>query len=74
MYKTATKVQQGVYYCPHNEFFAFDLHDGSKYLDYDIAVKIFQEAKLFYAESLFIGTLEEALKYPNTFTTTLPAK
>lgn len=70
----AMKVQAGVYYCPHNEFYAFDLHDGTKYLDYDVAVKIFAEAKFFYAEPLFIGSLDDALKYPNTFQTTLPAK
>lgn len=48
-----THVQKGIYYSPTYEFFAFDIHDGHGYLDYDLAVKVFKEAGFFYAEPLF---------------------
>lgn len=35
---SAKLIQQGIYYCPNNEFYAFDiLIDGKEYLDFDEA-------------------------------------
>jgi hypothetical protein len=73
-FQHAVKVQDGVYYCPHNDFFAFDIHNGYTYLDYDDFVEIMQKSGFMYAEALRRGTLEEALRYPNTFQTTIPDK
>ncbi|MDR2238661.1 MAG: RNA ligase, Rnl2 family [Chryseobacterium sp.] len=71
--KDAVKVQAGVEYAPHNEFYAFDIKlNGTTYLDTDTANQIFKETGFFYAEILFQGTLEEALKYPNVFNSKIP--
>lgn len=71
--KNASVVQRGIWYCPQNDFYAFDLHDGNGYLGYDEATAILKECGFFYAVPLFRGPLAEALKYPNTFVTTIPA-
>jgi hypothetical protein len=71
--KNASVVQRGIWYCPHNDFYAFDLHDGTGYLDVDLATAVLKECGFFYALPLFRGTLADALKYPNTFVTTIPA-
>ncbi len=49
---TQAHVQKGIYYSPTYDFFAFDLHDGHSYLDYDLAERIFQTAGFFYGEAL----------------------
>lgn len=71
----ATRLQQGVFYSPDNDFCAFDLrvYNGS-YLDVDLSCKIFQQLGFIYAEILFQGTLEECINYPNDFNSTIPGK
>lgn len=72
--KDAVKVQKGIEYAPHNEFYAFDIKlNGTTYLDIDLANQIFEETGFFYAKILFQGTLEEALKFPNDFDSKIPA-
>lgn len=72
--KDAIKVQKGVEYAPHNEFYAFDIKlNGTTYLDSDLANQIFEETGFFYAKILFQGTLDEALKFPNVFDSKIPA-
>ncbi|UFH33403.1 RNA ligase, Rnl2 family [Chryseobacterium sp. C-71] len=72
--KDAIKVQKGVEYAPHNEFYAFDIKlNGTTYLDTDLVNQIFEETGFFYAKILFQGTLEEALKFPNVFDSKIPA-
>jgi Rnl2 family RNA ligase len=72
--KDAVKVQKGVEYTPHNEFYAFDIKlNGTTYLDTDIVNEIFEETGFFYAKILFQGTLEEALRFPNVFNSKIPA-
>ncbi|WP_449399683.1 RNA ligase, Rnl2 family [Chryseobacterium wanjuense] len=72
--KDAIKVQKGVEYAPHNEFYAFDIKlNGTTYLDTDLANQIFEETGFFYAKILFQGTLDEALKFPNVFDSKIPA-
>jgi Rnl2 family RNA ligase len=71
--KDAVKVQKGIDYTPHNEFYAFDIKlNGTTYLDTDLANEIFEETGFFYAKILFQGTLEEALKFPNDFDSKIP--
>lgn len=72
--KDAIKVQKGIEYAPHNEFYGFDIKlNGTTYLDTDLANQIFEETGFFYAKILFQGTLKEALKFPNAFGSKIPA-
>lgn len=71
--KNAIRVQAGIEYAPFNDFYAFDIKlNGVTYLDTDIANSIFEETGFFYAKTLFEGTLEEALKFPNVFNSKIP--
>lgn len=72
--KQAVRVQKGIEYAPYNEFYAFDIKlNGVTYLDTDIINTIFDKTGFFYAKTLFQGTLEEALKFPNVFNSKIPA-
>ncbi|MFP8895779.1 RNA ligase, Rnl2 family [Chryseobacterium sp. EZn1] len=72
--KDAVKVQKGIEYAPHNEFYAFDIKlNGVTYLDTELVNQIFEETGFFYAKILFQGSLEEALKFPNVFNSKIPA-
>ncbi|WP_170234735.1 RNA ligase family protein [Chryseobacterium hagamense] len=71
--KDAIKVQKGIEYAPHNEFYAFDIKlNGTTYLDTEVINRIFEETGFFYAKTLFQGTLEEALDFPNAFNSRIP--
>lgn len=71
--KDAVKVQKGIEYAPYNEFYAFDIKlNGVTYMDTDIINQIFEETGFFYAKTLFQGTLEEALTFPNVFNSKIP--
>ena len=71
--KNAKMVQKGIYYSPSNHFFAFDiLLNTNTYLDVDEINALFEEAGLLYAKSLFRGSLEDCLQYPNAFDSTIP--
>jgi len=72
--KDAIKVQKGVEYAPHNEFYGFDIKlNGTTYLDTDLVNQIFEETEFFYAKIIFQGTLDEALKFPNVFDSKIPS-
>ena len=69
----AQLVQRGIYYCPSNEFYAFDIMiDNDKYLDTETANSLFDKHKFVYAKTLFKGSLSRCLAYSNTFKTTIP--
>ncbi|REC75854.1 RNA ligase, Rnl2 family [Chryseobacterium elymi] len=71
--KDAVKVQKGIEYAPHNEFYGFDIKlNGTTYLDTDLVNHVFEETGFFYARILFQGSLEEALKFPNVFDSKIP--
>ncbi|WP_185288938.1 RNA ligase, Rnl2 family [Chryseobacterium lactis] len=71
--KDAVKVQKGIEYAPHNDFYAFDIKlNGITYLDTEVINEIFEETGFFYAKTLFQGTLEEALRFPNVFNSKIP--
>lgn len=71
--KGAIKVQKGIDYSPDNDFYAFDIKlNGTHYLDINTANALFEATNFFYAKTLFEGTLEEALKYPNEFNSKIP--
>jgi len=66
-------VQRGIYYCPSNDFYAFDiLINGESYLDTETMNQLFKKHKFHYAKTLFKGNLTECLSYPNAFKTTIP--
>jgi len=75
--KDAKKVQQGVLYCPHNDFYPFDIYvrkaDGKSYpLDHDVFERVMEEAGFtIYAKALFTGTFDECLAYQNEYPTTI---
>ena len=64
-------IQKGVAYCPTHEFYAFDLYvtneETGRFLSVDEANGFFEQGDFFYAKTLFRGTLNECLKYPNLF-------
>lgn len=71
--KDVVKVQKGIQYAPHNEFYGFDIKlNGITYLDTDRVNQIFEETGFFYAKILFQGSLEEALTFPNVFDSKIP--
>lgn len=71
--KEAIKVQKGIDYIPDNDFYAFDIKlNGTHYLDVTTANTFFEAMNFFYAITLFEGTLEEALKFPNEFHSKIP--
>jgi len=64
----AVRLQKGIYYSPDNEFYAFDiLINSNQYLNTDTVNELFEAAGFIYAKTLFRGSLEECLKYPNKF-------
>ena len=66
--KNVSKIQKGVDYHPDIDFYAFDiLINNDTYLSVDLANRMFDEAGLFYAPTLFRGSLTDALAYPNEF-------
>lgn len=71
----AKLVQRGIYYCPQNDFYAFDiLIDNDKYLDVETANAYFEMFGFVYAKTLHKGTLKDCLAYSNTFKTTIPTE
>ena len=62
-------IQKGVFYCPQHEFYAFDLYirtaETARFLNVDEANAFYELGGFFYAKTLFRGTLEQCLQYPN---------
>ncbi len=71
--KGATRVQKGVFYAPQNLFLAFDiLINNQRYLSVDEANYYFEKHDLLHAKTLFRGSIDECLAYPNEFDSTIP--
>ncbi|KAA6301924.1 MAG: hypothetical protein EZS26_001927 [Candidatus Ordinivivax streblomastigis] len=64
-------IQKGVFYCPIHDFYGFDLYvnglEQKRYLSVNETNQFFEAENIFYAKTLFQGTLDECLKYPNAF-------
>ena len=74
--RNTTVVQKGVFYCPHNDFYAFDILVGNEYLDYDTCIRLFEETGFVHAKPLFRGSFAETLEWStqhNDDPTTIPA-
>ena len=70
--KESIQVQKGVYYSPSNEFYAFDiLLNNNLFLPLDEANELFEQLDFLFARTIFQGTLNEVLAYPNTFQSTI---
>lgn len=69
-------IQKGVCYTPVHEFYGFDIYlfgeETGRYLSVDEADRLFEAEGFFYAKSLFRGSLQEALQYPNAFPSKIP--
>lgn len=71
--KNAARVQKGIAYTPDNEFYAFDMVIDGQLVPKELFVEYCRD-KFFIAESIFEGTLDECLKYPNSFPSTIPER
>jgi len=73
----ASKIQKGVSYCPHNDYMVFDIYCINKgqvngiWLPYNEVIDLCTTYGMMCLTILFIGTLEDALKYPNDFQSTI---
>lgn len=75
------RIQKGVYYSPDVEFVAFDIFYTSEdksgnivsgwYLLCDV-IELCETYGISCVQPLFTGTLDECLKYPNDYQTTIP--
>ncbi len=73
--ENAKFVQRGIYYCPSNDFYAFDvLLDNEKYLDVETASQLFDKFGFMFAKTLFKGSLTDCLAFSNEFKTTIPSE
>ena len=71
--ENAKLVQRGIYYCPQNDFYAFDiLLDNERYLDVATTAALLEKFGFIYAKALYEGSLKDCLDYPNSFKTTIP--
>ena len=65
-------IQNGVFYNPDVDFYAFDIKVNDEFLGVQAANSLFEELRFFHAKTLFSGTLEKCLEYANEFQTTIP--
>lgn len=75
-------VQKGIYYAPYQSFYGFDIAlvhgngtDANGYrtwLNPDEESDVYAKNDIFFAKSLFRGTLKECLEYANEFQTNIP--
>jgi Rnl2 family RNA ligase len=67
-----TNIQKGVFYSPIHEFYAFDIYitgeERGRYLPVDETNALFEQCGFFYAKTLFRGSLEQCMQYPNDST------
>jgi len=66
------KVQDKVWYCPYVDFYPFDIYvrkgEVNFPLDQDVFERIVSEAGFtLYAKTLFVGSFEDCLNYPNDY-------
>lgn len=64
---SATRIQKGIFYTPHNEFYAIDVAIDGQLLDVDKFNQVMEKAGFLYAKTIFRGTFKECLKYSNSF-------
>ncbi|SEW56389.1 RNA ligase family protein [Chitinophaga arvensicola] len=70
-------IQTGVYYSPSIRFCAFDIAietTEKAYLDYETAVRYFEQFNILYAKILFSGKWNEALNFNTRIDSQIPAQ
>lgn len=73
--REAVAVQKGIAYSPNNLFYAFDiLLNADRFLSVEEANSLFESEQLLHAKTLFKGSIQDCLKYPNDFDSTIPAE
>lgn len=70
-------IQKGVFYSPTHEFYGFDIRifwgeEEQRLLPTDEVKELYDKAGIFYAKTLFEGTLSQCLEYPNLFDSKIP--
>lgn len=69
-------VQKGIYYAPYQYFYGFDIavctEDSREWLNPDEVSDAYNKNGIFYAKSLFRGTLDECLAFSNMFQSHIP--
>ena len=66
-------VQNGIWYCPYNDFYAFDILINNKhFLDVYEINEIFEKVGFFYAKTLFSGNFKNAINFSNKFNSQIP--
>jgi Rnl2 family RNA ligase len=67
-------VQKFLWYCPHTEFFGFDISINSRgFMNFDDMITLFKKHKFFYSLPLRRGTYEHCLEWEvEGFQTTIP--
>ena len=70
---SATRIQKGIYYTPNNDFYAIDISLDGKLQDIDTFNKYMEQIGFLYAKTLYRGSLQECLAYPNSFQSTISA-
>ena len=69
-------IQKGVHYCPNHEFYAFDLYvktaETGYFLTVDEANAFFEQGDFYYAKTLFRGSFDDCLQYPNNEQSRIP--
>ena len=69
----AIRVQKGVFYCPDNDFYAFDLMVNGEYIAYNLFREIMLKCGFNYSKALHIGDFKSCLNYKNEYQTTIPS-
>lgn len=77
-HKGVGAVQNRIQYNPEQDFYGFDImvfiNDEAVWFGPDDVEKYYKKGGFFYNKELFRGTLDEALKYPNDFLSTIPER
>jgi len=64
---SATRIQKGIFYTPNNEFYAIDISLDGKLQDIDTFNTYMKQIGFLYAQTIFRGTFQECMSYPNKF-------
>ena len=68
-------VQKGIQYTPNRAFYGFDIvRNGTDFENTDRTEELFRELGFLYARTLFRGSLEDCLRFPNDFQSVIPAQ
>lgn len=66
------KVQNGVFYCPHNDFYAFDCKVNGRYMNVNIFDELMKECGFMYAKPLYVGDFDSCLLFDTKINSTIP--